>query len=42
MSHFAEIKDGIVQRVLSVEKEYVDSGRHCNYQVRHTITGAHK
>ena len=27
MSHFAEIKDGIVQRVLSVEKEYVDSGR---------------
>jgi len=27
MSHFAEIKDGIVQRVISVEKEYIDAGR---------------
>ena len=26
MSHFAEVKDGIVQRVLSVEQEYIDSG----------------
>ena len=27
MSHFAEIKDGIVQRVLVVEQDFIDTGR---------------
>ena len=26
MSHFAEIKDGIVQRVIVAEQDYIDSG----------------
>ena len=44
MSHFAEIKDGIVQRVIVAEQDFIDSGAASGTWVQtsyNTIAGKH-